>query len=112
MVFPPRIGDDPRNKSMRFNAGKPQLTFPMSTGIALEGVARVMEFGAIKYERDNWKKGLDPESILDSMLRHISAYLDGEYIDSDSGLPHIDHISCNALFLGYHTNRETEDGRL
>jgi hypothetical protein len=106
----PSIKDDPSNTALRFNAGKPQLSYPLSTGVALEGVARVMEFGAKKYDRDNWKKGLSPTSILDSMARHISAYLDGQYIDPDSGLPHIDHIACNALFLGYHTDRETQDG--
>ncbi len=102
--------DDHSNKAMRFNGGKPQLSYVLSTGPAIAGVARVMEFGAKKYARDNWKKGLEPRSILDSMGRHIASYLDGEYIDPESGLPHIDHIACNALFLGYHTNRDTQDG--
>jgi hypothetical protein len=103
--------DNP-NASMRFNSGKPQLSMVLSARPALEGIAKVLEFGAQKYDRDNWKKGLDPDSVLDSMLRHITKYLDGEYLDDESGLPHIDHIGCNALFLGYHTDRETGDGRL
>lgn len=101
----------PVEESMRFNEGKPQLSMVLSAKPALEGAARVMMFGAEKYERDNWKLGLEPTTILDSMLRHITKYLDGEYIDDESGLPHIDHITCNALFLGYHTDRETQDGR-
>lgn len=108
-------------KSMRFNKGKPQLSYVMSTGPALDGVARVMEFGAKKYARDNWKKGLEPDAILDSLLRHVAKYLNGEYLDLNehgeadkdhSGLPHVDHITTNALFLGYHTDRETGDGRM
>jgi hypothetical protein len=109
------------DKAMRFNSGKPQISMVLSAYPALEGVARVLEFGAKKYDRDNWKKGLDLDEVLDSMLRHIGKYLNGEYYDLNpetgladenySGLPHIDHIGCNALFLGYHTNRETEDGR-
>lgn len=98
------------DKASRYNSGKAQLSYPLSTGVALDGVARVMEFGAKKYDRDNWKKGLEPRSVLDSMVRHIRSYLDGEYIDPESGLPHVDHIACNALFLGYHTDREGQDG--
>lgn len=121
-VTPPDAVPDPTaTKAARFNKGKPELSYVMSTGPALDGVARIMEFGAKKYARDNWKKGLEPDSILDSLLRHVAKYLNGEYLDLNkygeadkdhSGLPHVDHIACNALFLGYHTNRHTGDGRL
>jgi hypothetical protein len=36
------------------------------------------------------------------MLRHLIALLDGEELDSESGLPHIGHIMCNAMFHSYH----------
>lgn len=108
------------NKSMRFNSGKPPLSFIMSFGPALEGIAYVMEYGAMKYERNNWKKGLDLNEIIDSMLRHLAKYLDGDYLDLNpetgqadmnySGLPHIDHIAVNALFLAYHSDRDNYDG--
>jgi hypothetical protein len=50
--------------------------------------------------KDNWKKGMPITQILDSMLRHIAALQSGEWLDPESGLPHIGHIQCNALFLG------------
>jgi hypothetical protein len=91
-------------KALRYNTGKPQLSLALSARYALEGVSGVMEYGCRKYERDNWKLGLSLESTLDSMLRHITKLLDGEFVDEESGLPHIDHIACNALFAAYHHN--------
>jgi len=69
-------------KADRFNEGKPQLSYPLSTRFALEGVAKVMEFGANKYSRDNWKMGLPLEATLDSLLRHLTKLLDGERLPS------------------------------
>lgn len=83
---------------MRFNEGKPQ--YSLLNLNALEPCVRVLEFGTQKYERDNWLRGMPLTAILDSMMRHISAIQRGEMIDPESGLPHIGHIQCNALFLG------------
>ena len=86
-----------KEKAMRFNAGKPQLSFiPMEL---MEDCARVFQYGAQKYDRDNWKKGDHATSLLDSLLRHVAAFQQGEYIDEESGLPHLGHIMCNVIFL-------------
>lgn len=88
--------------AMRFNNGKPQ--YSLLDLASLEDTVRVLEFGAQKYDRDNWKKGLQFSQILDSMMRHIKGLQSGEWLDSESGLPHIGHIGCNAMFLGSKTN--------
>lgn len=50
---------------------------------------------------DNWKEGLSWRKCTESMLRHTYAFLDGEDLDPESGLSHLGHIMCNAMFLGY-----------
>ena len=87
------------NTAMRFNSNKPQLSYMLDADIAMNGMCKVFEFGAKKYARSNWKKGLPANEIMDSMLRHMQAYTNGEVLDQESGLPHIDHITCNAVFL-------------
>jgi hypothetical protein len=89
-------------KADRYNKDKPKLSL---IGLdCLEPCARVLEFGAKKYSRDNWRKGLPVTEIIDSLLRHLSALQRGELIDPESGEGHIGHIQCNALFLGNKAN--------
>lgn len=83
----------------RHNEGK--LKWSLVSFEALEPMVKGLEFGAKKYGIDNWKKGLPITEVCESMLRHIFAYLGGEDIDPESGLPHIAHIQDNAMFLGY-----------
>ena len=83
----------------RYNQGKPQLSLVLEARYGLEGIASVLEYGLLKYNRGNWRKGLSHTSITDSLIRHITAYLSGEDIDNESGQYHIDHIAANGLFL-------------
>jgi hypothetical protein len=83
----------------RFNTGK--LKWSLVDFESLEDMVRVLEFGAEKYSVDNWKKGLPTKEIVESMLRHTFAYLNGEDLDPESGLPHLGHIQCNAMYLSY-----------
>lgn len=65
----------------------------------LEGVADVLTFGANKYSANNWRGGIVYSRLIASLYRHLGAYNSGEDIDPESGLSHIYHIGCNAMFL-------------
>jgi hypothetical protein len=97
-----------KESALRFNTGKPELSYILDSMPALKDMVGVMEFGANKYSRDNWKNGFPREKLLDSMLRHVDAFYSGEDIDSESGKPHVGHILCNAMFLAYHNGSNSE----
>lgn len=69
-------------------------------------VARVLAFGAQKYERDNWRKGFKWTRLSDGIDRHLRAYELGEVTDLETGMPHLAHACCGLLFLVTHI----EDG--
>lgn len=97
--------------AIRFNEGKVQWS--LMDMDALEPMIRVLEFGAKKYSKYNWKKGLPVTQILDSLLRHIQAIMRKEDIDEESKLPHVGHILANAMFLSYTLKNKPEmDDRL
>ncbi len=66
---------------------------------ALEGLAAVLTFGARKYEAYNWAHGIHYSRLVAALERHLGSIKKGEYIDGESGLPHIDHLGCCWLFL-------------
>jgi hypothetical protein len=87
--------------SLRFNENK--LRWDYVHFKSLEPMVRVLEYGAKKYAPMNWMKDpKDSKEHLTSMMRHLTALMDGEFNDPESGLPHIGHIMCNALFHSYH----------
>lgn len=87
-------------KADRYNEGKPVWTLLHFK--SLIPLVRVMEYGWKKYSRDNWKRGLDKQEILDSLTRHLAALIDGEDHDKESSIHHIGHIMANCMFYSYH----------
>jgi len=100
-----------KNLADRHNQGKPKLSYLLSAPRALEDVAKVLDYGAKKYSRGNWQKGLPYTEVADSLIRHLVAFTSGEDTDPESGLPHTGHILANALFLAefFHTHKELDD---
>ena len=84
-------------RALRYNSGKPPMHFiPLDM---LQGLARVLEDGAVKYLKDNWRKGAPASEQIDSLLRHLCKLQSGEMCDQESGLPHVDHMLFNVISL-------------
>lgn len=49
--------------------------------IPLKRLALVYERGANKYGENNWKKGMKVSRVLDSALRHIFQYMEGDCVE-------------------------------
>lgn len=69
------------------------------SAIALEGLARVLEMGAVKYGKHNWRKGLHWQRVIDAAFRHLNSFNAGIDLDDESGLNHLDHAMCCLMFL-------------
>lgn len=62
--------------------------------------SRVMELGAGKYGPYNWRE--EPIRLsfyLEAILRHTLAKLDGENLDSESGMPHEAHVLADCSII-------------
>jgi len=63
-----------------------------------EGMLAVLEFGASKYEANNWLEpnGIksDPKSMYGSIFRHVAEAYAGADLDKESGLPPEAHAQC------------------
>ena len=86
-------------QALRYNQGKTQWS--LVDFDSLEGLVHVLEYGAKKYNKDNWKKGMPVTQVSESLMRHLFAFLRGEDIDPESGCRHISHVMCNTMFLEY-----------
>jgi hypothetical protein len=95
----PTNNTDNPELALRYNQDK--LNWSLVDFESLEPMVKVLEFGAKKYSPNNWKKGLPYSSTLNSLLRHVFCLMKGEELDKESGLPHIGHIQCNAMFLAH-----------
>lgn len=94
---PPRLDGG----GLRFNSDKLRLDLvPASLEAA---VAEVLTWAVARpvnpYPERNWERGMKWSTVLASMLRHVHALRKGEWLDAESGKPHVYHIACNAAFL-------------
>lgn len=80
--------------------GKPRFNQMSMDAIGLGNTAH--EYGNIKYEEGNWRRGIDYSRILNALIRHALQRLHGESHDKESGLLHSAHIMANANMLAHY----------
>lgn len=96
---------------LRHNTGKPRLDLN-SLGIEVQkGEAAVWEYGLKKYSLGNWLKGMSWQESAASLCRHLDAFLNGQDLDPETGLPHVDHLICCAKIMSnsFHTRKDLDD---
>lgn len=86
-------------KGSKYDGGKPRIS--LIPREALWGMAQALTYGANKYAADNYKLGIEYRRVADAALRHLTAWLDGEETDSESGLSHLDHALASLAMLKY-----------
>lgn len=91
------------NDGKKYDYGKVRMDLiPLDV---VENIGKVLTYGAQKYSDNSWQNLPDFwKRYKAALLRHLTAIDKGELIDPESGLPHIDHVLCNTVFLdwGFH----------
>ena len=82
---------------------KPQWWYISSFVQDLVQVVDVLSYGDKKYPANdgcNWKRVPDAKRrYVSALFRHITAWLDGEIYDKETGKHHLAHAITNCLFL-------------
>ena len=75
------------SEGRKFDGEKPRMY--LLPPKAIQEVAKVLTFGAQKYDEDNWKK-LDnlQNRYTGASIRHIFAIMEGEELDEETGCYH------------------------
>lgn len=94
----------------KHDGGKPPMA--LLDMESLQAEAAVFGFGATKYAPWNWRKGIPVSRLMSAALRHMTAFINGETLDPESGLPHLAHARCNmAMALWMVKHRPDMDDR-
>jgi len=93
---PKRISPTP-DSGTKHDDGKTELgLLPFAP---IEEVAKVLGYGAKKYQKYNYKGGFEYTRLIGAALRHLFAFARGQDKDPETGLSHVAHAVCNLLFL-------------
>ncbi len=87
-------------KAQKFDEGK--RDWSLLPYDSVEEIIKVLEFGAKKYSRDNWKagEGFKYSRTFNAIMRHMTAVMfRGEDNDPETGLSHWAHVGANILFI-------------
>lgn len=88
------------------DAQKPDLSLIPTD--ALWGMAEALTYGAKKYDRHNFRKGIAYSRLVAACMRHLSAWNEGEDLDPESGLCHLDHALASLAMLKFMTKHKTD----
>ena len=79
-----------------------KLRYDLLSPTSLKGLVKILTQGEKNYGERNWEKGIKWSRVFGAMMRHAWIMWNGEDIDKESGLPHIDHIQACAHFLSHY----------
>lgn len=99
-------------KAKKDDNGKPDLS--LLPGSAMGEISKAFMYGESRYGRYNFKShgGMEWTRLIAAIMRHVSAFNDGEDLASDSGLNHIAHAGAGIMMLlDYITTSNGTDNR-
>lgn len=95
----------------RYNDNKVRLDL-VPPSLEME-VGQVLTKALVKYEENNWRRGMKWNKCIASLKRHLNSFQQGEDLDPETGEKHITHVIVNAMFLmEYYTICPNLDDRI
>lgn len=80
--------------------GDKKVPLHLVPGAASAYIAMGLKDGARKYGAFNWREtNIETMTYVGATLRHLSAFVDGEDIDPESGNPHLAHAMASLAIL-------------
>lgn len=89
-----------KKTAARFSEGK--VRHDLIPPWVINEIAKVYTYGTIKYDDDNWRKGLRwKKHVIGPLQRHLNKWLRGEKIDEESNCHHLAMViwQCIALMI-------------
>ena len=89
-----------KETAARFSEGK--IRHDLIPPFIIDEIAKVYTYGCIKYDDDNWRKGLKwRKLVVGPLQRHLNKWLRGEKIDEESNCHHLAMVvwQCIALMM-------------
>lgn len=105
--FGPSVKDYTKGTAIKFDQDK--IDWSILPIGASEEIIKVFKFGEAKYARGNFLEGdgLEYSRVINSLLRHVHAFMRGEDLDPETGISHIAHAGCNIyMLLTYELNKQ------
>ncbi len=97
---------------VKFDGGK--VRYELLPPELLEATAKVLTYGANKYDDRNWELGMKWSRVFGAMMRHLWAWWNPfvSSVDEETGYSHLWHAACCLAFLiAYEARGVGEDDR-
>lgn len=91
---------------VKHDAGKPR--YELIPPEALDGVTRILTFGATKYGDRNYEKGINYSRVFGAAMRHLWTWWRGEENDPETGESHLHHAACCVMMLQTYVERKMD----
>ncbi len=73
------------------------LDFPTAIGMISTAMEKSEKDG--KYTRNGWKNGCPITESMDSVMRHVTSFYNGEDIDPETGVSNLALAATNLFFM-------------
>ena len=93
-------------KGKKYDAGK--IRWSLLPWKEVEQIVEILTFGAQKYGDYNWQKSMADQKnrYFSALMRHLTAWFNGERCDKETGKSHLSHAGCCLLFMMWLDNKD------